>query len=277
MADKDDAAPSPEGSAPEMAGVARRRPRALVVAYAALFMSLAASVIAVDMLGPAAVVSPVVSVKLPAFSGVGEDGAPPPASARGRREAGGHPIADPGLIEDTLQGPLPQIATDGRTPLALYAGRYDRADTRPRIAVIVRGLGVGIAGTTLALQRLPPAVTLAFTPFVADLQFRIDGARGKGHEVLIEVPMEPFDFPDSDPGPHMLLAAAGPEEIIRQLEWSLSRATGYAGIMNLLGGRFMGNEGAMETVLDQVARRGLMFFDNGASASSLRRSSASER
>ena len=30
-------------------------------------------------------------------------------------------------------------------------------------------------------------------------------AREAGHEVLLEVPMEPFDYPDNDPGPQTLL------------------------------------------------------------------------
>jgi hypothetical protein len=119
------------------------------------------------------------------------------------------------------------------------------------------------------LEQLLPDITLGFPPFAPELQKTIDKARGSGHEVLLEVPMEPFDFPDSDPGPHALLVAASAEENGKRLDWSLSRATGYVGVMNLLGGRFMGEEPAIEPVLAQAARRGLLFFDNGASSNSV--------
>ena len=60
-----------------------------------------------------------------------------------------------------------------------------------------------------------------------------------GHEVLLEVPMEPFDFPDSDPGPHTLRAGEDEDANIERLNWALSRFTGYAGVTNLLGQRFL--------------------------------------
>jgi polysaccharide deacetylase 2 family uncharacterized protein YibQ len=124
------------------------------------------------------------------------------------------------------------------------------------------------------LAQLSPYITFGFVPFTPNLQDEVDKARSAGHEVLLEVPMEPFDFPDSDPGPHALLVAASPEENGKRLEWVLSRATGYVGVMNLLGGRFMGEEAAVEPVLSHVAKRGLLFFDNGASSSSVAITSA---
>jgi len=190
------------------------------------------------------------------------------------RSLNGHLVADPALVEDSPFGPLPVIAADGRAPMTAYAGAFDAKDKRPRIAIIVSGLNVSANATKLALARLPAPITLAFVPFAFDTQASVDLAREAGHEVLLQVPMEPFDFPDSDPGPHALLAAASPEENGKRLEWVLSRATGYVGVMNLLGGRFMGEENAIEPVLAQVARRGLMFFDNGASSSSVTITSA---
>lgn len=87
--------------------------------------------------------------------------------------------------------------------------------------------------------------------------------------MLLEVPMEPFDFPESDPGANALMAAASGEENTRRLSWSLSRFTGYVGITNLLGARFMSEQATLEPVLKETARRGLIFVDNGASRSSL--------
>jgi polysaccharide deacetylase 2 family uncharacterized protein YibQ len=171
-------------------------------------------------------------------------------------------VADPALIEQTDDGPLPRIADDGRTPMAAYAPPAATAKG-PRIAIVVSGLGISAKMTAAALAGLPPGVTLAFAPYSDDVQRWASEARRQGHEVLLEVPMEPYDFPDSDPGPHTLRATASEDTNIERLRWSLTRFTGYAGVTNLLGGRFLGDSDSLEPVMTFLQRRGLMFFDSG--------------
>jgi hypothetical protein len=65
------------------------------------------------------------------------------------------------------------------------------------------------------------------------------------------------------------MVAASGDENIRRLNWSLARFTGYVGITNLLGARFMSEQSTIEPVIKETARRGLIFFDNGTSRSSL--------
>jgi polysaccharide deacetylase 2 family uncharacterized protein YibQ len=249
--------------------------RALVIAYAASFGLLGASAGALNFLGDPADGSPSVTIRMLPFPTEAQAATMRVANVlRDVREVQGHLVADPALIEDSPQGPLPKIAADGRMAMKSYGRAFDKNSKRPKIAVVLRGLGVGADETEQALSLLSPEITFGFPPFAANLQSEVDKARSAGHEVLIEVPMEPFDFPDSDPGPHSLLVAASPEENGKRLEWVLSRATGYVGVMNLLGGRFMGEESAIEQVLSRVAKRGLMFFDSGASSSSVTITSA---
>jgi polysaccharide deacetylase 2 family uncharacterized protein YibQ len=80
--------------------------------------------------------------------------------------------------------------------------------------------------------------------------------------------MEPFDFPDSDPGSHTLRSGAGEDANTDRLIWALTRFTGYVGVTNLLGGRFLSDSDSLEPVMTYLARRGLMFFDNGAASRS---------
>jgi polysaccharide deacetylase 2 family uncharacterized protein YibQ len=183
--------------------------------------------------------------------------------------AGANLLADPGLIETTPDGPLPRIGDDGRSPMTAYAPPLPNVQG-PRIAIVVTGLGVSAKATQAAIEKLPSAITLAFLPYADDVQRWVGEARKRGHEVLLEVPMEPYDFPDSDPGPHTLRAGNGEDSNIDRLTWSLTRFTGYAGVMNLLGGRFMADPNALEPVMTFLARRGLVFFD----ASSAGRSAA---
>ena len=60
-------------------------------------------------------------------------------------------------------------------------------------------------------------------------------ARGEGHEVLLQVPMEPFDYPDNDPGPQTLLTSLDAGQNIDRLHWLMSRFQGYVGHRQLHG------------------------------------------
>ena len=179
------------------------------------------------------------------------------------------PVPDPGLIEQTSVGPLPRIGDDGRLPWQVYAKPFDNRDTRPRIAIIMSGLGLSGAATQAAIQGLPGGVSLAFQPFADDLQQWIRLARAAGHEVYLNLPMEPVDFPASDPGPRALFVAYAPEENIERLEWALSRVSGYVGLLNHMGSRFTTSREAMMPVMTTLEKRGLAFVDARVSARSV--------
>jgi polysaccharide deacetylase 2 family uncharacterized protein YibQ len=178
-------------------------------------------------------------------------------------------VADPALIETTPTGPLPRIADDGRTPMAAYASPVTVPPGHIKIAMIVSGLGISAKQTAAALAVLPRAVTLAFAPYESDAQRWVAEARKQGHEVLIEVPMEPYEFPDSDPGPHTLRSGQGEDQNTERLAWSLSRFTGYSGVTNMQGSRFLSDADSLAPVLTYLARRGLLFFDDGEATHSV--------
>jgi polysaccharide deacetylase 2 family uncharacterized protein YibQ len=144
-----------------------------------------------------------------------------------------------------------------------YAPVY-ATNNRIPIAVVIGGLGISAKATAAALAELPPGVTLSFAPYSDDAQRWVGQARRLGHEVLLEVPMEPYDFPDSDPGAETLRANANEMANIQRLAWAMTRFTGYAGVTNLLGGRFMADPGSLSPVMAFLSRRGLLFFDNGS-------------
>jgi polysaccharide deacetylase 2 family uncharacterized protein YibQ len=134
----------------------------------------------------------------------------------------------------------------------------------PVIAIVVGGLGVGAAKTTDAIMKLPPAVTLAFTPYGADPSKLAERARAQRHEILLQIPMEPFDYPDNDPGPQTLLTSLAPEQNIDRMYWHLSRFQGYAGIANFMGARFVATDAVMQPIIREAAKRGLGYLDDGS-------------
>jgi polysaccharide deacetylase 2 family uncharacterized protein YibQ len=177
---------------------------------------------------------------------------------------------DPRLLEKSRYGMIPVVA-DGLKPFTVYAAVADRpkAAKMPVVAIVVGGLGVGAAKTTDAIMKLPPAVTLAFTPYGSDPAKLAERARVQGHEILLQIPMEPFDYPDNDPGPQTLLTSLAAEQNLDRLDWHLSRFQGYAGIANFMGGRFVVSDTAMQPVIREAAKRGLGYFDDGSAPQSV--------
>ena len=171
------------------------------------------------------------------------------------------PIA--GLSQPGPNGPLPTIAADGRVPAQAYARPF-RPNGKPRVALIVGGLGLNAVTTRAAIERLPAEVTLSFVPYADGLQGWIDLARAQGHEVMLEIPMEPTGYPDNDPGPQTLLASATPDDITSRLSWLLGRATGYFAVTNYLGDRFVTSDNGMGAFLSLLRQRGVAFIDDGS-------------
>lgn len=178
---------------------------------------------------------------------------------------------DQRLLEKSRYGMIPMVAADGLKPFTAYAAAADQAKAAkmPVVAIVIGGLGVGAVKTTDAIMKLPPAVTLAFTPYGADPGKLAERARAQHHEILLQIPMEPYDYPDNDPGPQTLLTSLGPEQNLDRLDWHLSRLQGYAGIANFMGARFIATEAVMQPLMHEAAKRGLGFFDDGSAPRSV--------
>ena len=172
------------------------------------------------------------------------------------------PAPDPELVTEGENGPLPVIAPDGRQPWRVYARPFELPPDTPRIAIIIGGLGLSRAATQAAIQQLPGVVTLAFVPYAPNLDDWIAAARAAGHEVVLQLPMEPQDYPANDPGPHTLLASADAADNLARLDWLLSRFTGYVGVTNYMGGLFNSSPDALRPIFQDLSARGLLFLDS---------------
>jgi polysaccharide deacetylase 2 family uncharacterized protein YibQ len=198
------------------------------------------------------------------ISGDGDDKAEPDAAPA--LVAG----IDQRLLEKSRYGMIPAVS-DGLKPFTVYAAEADRAKAAkmPVVSIVVGGLGVGAAKTTDAIMKLPAAVTLAFTPYGSDPAKLAERARAQRHEILLQIPMEPFDYPDNDPGPQTLLTTLAPEQNLDRLYWHLSRFQGYAGIANFMGGRFVVTDAVMQPIVREAAKRGLGYLDDGSAPRSV--------
>jgi polysaccharide deacetylase 2 family uncharacterized protein YibQ len=171
------------------------------------------------------------------------------------------------LVEESRYGPLPKVAPDGRRPVDVYArpSRYAAKTATggpPRVALLVNGMGMSDPATAEAVMKLPAPVSVSYGAYGRNIQDGVDKARATGREVLLQIPLEPADYPKNDPGPHTLLTTLPPAENMKRLQWLMSRFTGYVGVTNLMGAKFEASADSFAPVLEEIKARGLLFLDD---------------
>lgn len=175
------------------------------------------------------------------------------------------PIED--VTEKTADGPLPRIAKNGKKPFDAYSQVTPLAVTHsemPKITLVLGGMGLNATLTRKAINLLPGDVTLGFAPYGDDLQAQVNQARAEGHEILLQVPMEPVGYPGNNPGPRTLLSDASAEQNLAALKWFMSRFSGYSGITNYMGARLLTSEDALRPVMKELQSRGLVYLEDAS-------------
>jgi hypothetical protein len=169
------------------------------------------------------------------------------------------------VTEETPAGPLPRISDRGRKPFNVYSQVTPLSvstSRRPKIAILLGGMGLNAKLTKKAIDELPGDITLGFAPYGDNLQEQVNRARAAGHEIMLQVPMEPVGYPGANPGPKTLLSDSPPAENLEALRWHMSRFAGYSGITNYMGARLLVTEQAMKPVMAELRARGLVYLED---------------
>jgi hypothetical protein len=206
---------------------------------------------------------------------------PPPAISEPATPPGGEPLAPPSfsqlpvrndlkalpagpaadLLRNSPNGPLPVISGTRQARIA-YARPFAVEGDPPKIAVVVTGLGLSRESTEAAIGKLPPEVSLSFSPYAGNLDNWIKRARNSGHEVLIDLPLEPPNYPVHDAGPLSILSRFGPAEAVAHLDAILARTTSYVGVAAALRSPVAAKE-QWAPMLRDLKNRGLLFVGDG--------------
>jgi polysaccharide deacetylase 2 family uncharacterized protein YibQ len=175
--------------------------------------------------------------------------------------AGGRPrLVEPPLPPTdkiAVTAPPPRYAN--LTDVKRDAGTTAPAPNAIKIAFIVDGLGLSQTATEAAINKLPPAVTLAFSPYARDLKKWIERAKEKGHEVLIEVPMESKQFPAEDPGPLGLLTSVEVKENQDRLDTIVKEANGAVGVLDVMGSKYRESSEHINLVFTKLKQSNLFY------------------
>ena len=202
--------------------------------------------------------------KTPAVSGKAKEGLVTPKGKKPEMKASG-----------TQDASKTAPKGDPRPAWQKYASGLPYSQDKPRIAVVVSGLGLSRAATNAAIRQLPPQISLSFSPYARRLDNWIALSRSLAHETLIDLPLEPADYPKDDPGPRTLLSAADSRTNLENLDWVSGRGRDIIGLTAFMGERFVTSSSQMNALFSSLKTRGLAFLDNGLSTRSLTSSAAS--
>ena len=184
----------------------------------------------------------------------------PAATAAAYREIpvlpAGKPLSapDPNYTETTEAGTLPR-ARGSQGVWKAYARPFDGPADKPRVAIIITGLGLSRAATLAAISQMAGGITLAFDPHTRNLEEWVGLGRSNGHEALLHLPMEPNDFPVSDPGPMALLTDFDAVQNIARMHQVLASAIGYVGVIQIMGSKFAASDAALRPALEELKKR----------------------
>lgn len=162
-----------------------------------------------------------------------------------------------------------QASLDANAPFSKYAMPFQNAEGKPTVSIIVGGLGINRTRTLAAIEGLPKEVTLSFAPTTTNLSSWVRRAREAGHEVLIELPMEPYDYGRAGPNANTLRVSADRSTNLRRLNTLLSQTEGYAGVINFQGDRFVTDAAAVAPVIEALRSKGIALFQDGNVQSSV--------
>jgi polysaccharide deacetylase 2 family uncharacterized protein YibQ len=138
----------------------------------------------------------------------------------------------------------------------------------PRVAVIVDDLG-GRRDVFDPLRDIRRPLTVAVLPGLPLSEWTAREAAAAGMEVILDLPMEPYRFPEVDPGPGALLMAMSPQEMQAQIGAHLASVPGAVGVTNHMGSRMTEDRARMRTVMEVLAGRRLFLVDGLSSNLSL--------
>lgn len=165
------------------------------------------------------------------------------------------------LLRETPFGAIP-IIFNGREPRIAYARPFAEAPSKPRIGIVVVGLGLSREATDAAISKLPPDISLSFSPYAADLGDWIRKARAAGHEVLLDLPLQPQNYPTRDTGPLAIMVNDTGDVLTQKMQRLMGKADSYIGFAGTLQSPVATTE-QWPSLLRLIRSHGLMFVGDG--------------
>ena len=144
---------------------------------------------------------------------------------------------------------------------------------RPEIAIIIDDIGYD-KKTALALSDLDSNITfsvLPFAPFGKEISKQL---HAKGSQLMLHLPMEPFEYPDINPGPGAILSSMSPDILLNQLKTNMKEVPNIVGVNNHMGSKLTTRSDQMNQIFTILKKKNLFFIDSRTALKSQCKASA---
>lgn len=159
----------------------------------------------------------------------------------------------------TMRVGLPGRATHELVVVRPGVAPGSEEETETRVAIVLFGLADDPESAKALLGRDEPFAVVA--PAIGkERDALVKLARGPGRELVLQVPMEPEDYPRANPGPGTLLVNMPAGRIGKLTREYVERARPVAAVANLQGSFAAQDEPFMSAFYKELKREGLSFL-----------------
>ncbi|MBU0993733.1 MAG: divergent polysaccharide deacetylase family protein [Proteobacteria bacterium] len=131
----------------------------------------------------------------------------------------------------------------------------------PFVSIIIDDLGYDYHLATGFLE-LNTDLTFSILPHSPHGTEIAELAHQKNVEIMLHLPMEPFNYPKADPGPGTLFESMSPDKLIDQLTANLDSIPYIKGVNNHMGSKISTNEPQIHQIFSILKKRNLFFIDS---------------
>ena len=139
---------------------------------------------------------------------------------------------------------------------------------RPWVALVIDDLGYN-PELAEALFKIDYQLTVSILPNLPYTRSIAQRALQKGKEVILHLPMEPYDYPNAHVEEGTLLISMKDWEIRGLIDKALRELDCAVGANNHMGSRMVEHEEKMRIILEEMKNRGLFFLDSRTSPRSI--------
>lgn len=147
------------------------------------------------------------------------------------------------------------------------------SDKSPEIAIIIDDIGYN-RKIAARLAELDSNLTFSILPNSPHKRSIALNAHKKGVEIMLHLPMEPFEYPKVNPGPGALLVSMTPDELTKQLSNDIAGIPHIKGVNNHMGSRMTTLSSKMYQIFTVLKKEDLFFIDSRTAPRSLCKPSA---
>jgi polysaccharide deacetylase 2 family uncharacterized protein YibQ len=136
------------------------------------------------------------------------------------------------------------------------------------LVIIIDDIGLEMESLNeLATIKLP--FTIAILPFQKYSKEAAYFAKEHGWEVIIHVPMEPYNYPEKDPGEKALMVNMSARQLQKNFEEMYENIPFAIGFNNHMGSKFTKMEDKLEPIMEIAKKKQLYFIDSKTTGSSV--------